>query len=79
MAESGNKSSSLVVRLIAIIGLGVAILTFIQVSVLSGIAKTYSRQESLDSYVRWVDSVDTTLSEIVEGYYKDLQVYIGAD
>lgn len=79
MAGIAKKSSSLVVRLIAIIGVGVAILTIVQVSVLSGIAKTNSRNENLDSYVRWVNSVDTTLSEIIEGYYKDLQVYTGAD
>lgn len=79
MADLRKKTSSLVVRLISVIGIGVAVLTLIQVSVLSGIAKSNSKQESLASYVRWVNSVDATLSEIVEGYYKDLSVYVGAD
>ncbi len=79
MAQSVKKSSSLVVRLIALIGLGVAVITLVQVSVLSGVAKRNSKEESTANYVRWVNSVDTTLQEIIEGYYKDLQVYVGAD
>ena len=79
MAELKKKTSSLVITLISIIGVGVAVLTFVQVFVLSGIARTYSREENVDNYVRWVDSVDDSLSQTVEGYYKDLYVYVGAD
>ncbi|MBR6154469.1 MAG: HAMP domain-containing protein [Treponema sp.] len=79
MASTVKKSSSLVVRLIALIGLGVAVITLVQVSVLSGLAKRNSKNESTANYVRWVNSVDTTLQEIIEGYFKDLQVYAGAD
>ena len=79
MAELKKRASSLVITLISIIGVGVAVLTFVQVFVLSGIARTYSREENVDNYVRWVDSVDDSLSQTVEGYYKDLYVYVGAD
>ena len=79
MAELKKRTSSLVITLISIIGVGVAVLTFVQVFVLSGIARTYSREENVDNYVRWVDSVDDSLSQTVEGYYKDLYVYVGAD
>jgi methyl-accepting chemotaxis protein len=79
MEKSKKKSSSLSINLIATIGIGFAILTIIQVVVLSELAKSYSRTENTKSYVRWINSVNALLARTIEGCYKDLQVYTGAD
>ncbi|MBQ3922332.1 MAG: HAMP domain-containing protein, partial [Spirochaetales bacterium] len=79
MSSNQNKTSSLIIHLISFIGIGFAILTFIQVVTLSELAKSYSRKENVNSYVRWIDSVNAHLAQIIEGFYKDLQVYVGAD
>ena len=79
MEKSKKKISSLSVNLIATIGIGFAILTIIQVITLSELAKSYSRKENVNSYVRWISSVDAQLEQIIKGFFKDLQVYAGAD
>ncbi len=79
MEKLKKKSSSLSINVIATIGIGFAILTIIQVVVLSELAKSYSRTENTKSYVRWINSVNALLARTIEGCYKDLQVYTGAD
>ena len=79
MVAQQNKTSSLIVGIISFIGMGFAVLTVIQVVTLSELAKSNSRKENMNSYVRWINSVDAHLAQIIEGFYKDLQVYVGAD
>lgn len=79
MSEKKKRNSSLVVTLILAIGLGFAVLTLAQVFILSQIAKVDSRADHEDSYNRWVNALDMVFENIIEGYFKDLQVYVGAD
>lgn len=74
-----KKTTSLVVSLIAMIGFGFAVLTAVQVFSLSHIAKSNSREDHVESYQRLADALNLAISNTVEGYFKDLQVYVGAD
>ncbi len=74
-----KKSLSLVVYLILMIGLGFATLTVLQVVLLSRMARTNSRTDHIESYTRLAGAMELALENTVEGYFKDLQVYVGAD
>lgn len=74
-----SKSSSLVVTLICMIGIGFGALTAIQVLALSSIARANSREDHVSSYTRLSSALDLALENTIEGYYKDLSVYVGAD
>ena len=74
-----KKATSLVISLLMMIGLGFGVLTAVQVFSLGQIAKSDSREDHVDSYNRLANAMNQAISNTVEGYFKDLQVYVGAD
>ena len=77
-AEKKGKRS-LIINLIAMIGLGVLNLTTLQVIVLSRTAKNNSRSDHIESYVMLTTSIKTALENTVEGYFKEMDAYVNAD
>ncbi|MCR4631100.1 MAG: methyl-accepting chemotaxis protein [Treponema sp.] len=81
MAESikKKKTNSLVLSLILFIGIGFAALSATQIIVLSNIAKGDSREDKIESYQLMANAYNLAVSNHLECYYKELDVYIGAD
>ena len=79
MANYQKKSLSLVAYLILMIGAGFALLTAIQVFSLSRIAQSDSKADHVESFTILADALKLAMDNTVEGYFKDLQVYAGAD
>ena len=79
MADQKKKARSLVVTLIVLIGLGFGILMAAQTAALRSIAMKDSQASNVESYNAWVTALDNFMETTVEGYFKDLSVYTGAD
>ncbi|MCR5612321.1 methyl-accepting chemotaxis protein [Treponema sp.] len=78
MATKKDKHSSLVLRLIFFIGLGFAVLTTIQVSILSNIVRSTSRTDHVNSYMMLTNTITLSFDSMIEGFYKDLNPFIHA-
>ena len=78
MAEA-KKKSSLILNLIAMVGLSIIILTTIQVVFLSNLAKNDSRKDNVENYVLLTTSIKQNLENIMEGYFKEMDIYVNAD
>ncbi len=79
MENEKKKSLSLVAYLILMIGAGFAIMTAVQVFAISRIAKADSKASNAESYRTLADALKLAIDNNVEGYFKDLQVYVHAD
>ncbi len=79
MENNQKKSLSLVAYLILMIGAGFALLTTFQVFSLSRIARADSKADHEASYTTLSDALKQAIDNTVDGYYKDLQVYVGSD
>ena len=79
MENEKKKSLSLVAYLIMMIGAGFAIMTAVQVFAISRIAKADSKASNAESYRTLADALKLAIDNNVEGYFKDLQVYVHAD
>ena len=79
MENEKKKSLSLVAYLIMMIGAGFAIMTAVQVFSISKIAKADSKASNAESYRTLADALKLAIDNNVEGYFKDLQVYVHAD
>ncbi|MCR4580641.1 MAG: methyl-accepting chemotaxis protein [Treponema sp.] len=82
MANVGKKKSkaaSLVLNLILLIGFSFALLTILQVVILGKIAITDSREDKIQNYSMLAQAYDLALINDIDGYYKELDLYIGAE
>ena len=80
MSEATKKRrGSLVTNLIVLIGLGITLLTFLQVTVLSELAKNVSRTDHIDNYVMLTNTIKESLERTMEGYYKQLNPYVNSE
>ncbi|MBQ6566491.1 MAG: HAMP domain-containing protein [Treponema sp.] len=79
MENKQKKSLSLVAYLILMIGAGFARLTTFQGFSLSRIARSDSKADHEASYTTLSDALKQAIDNTVDGYYKDLQVYVGSD
>ena len=79
MENEKKKSLSLVAYLIMMIGAGFAIMTAVQVFSISRIAKADSKASNAESFRTLADALKLAIDNNVEGYFKDLQVYVHAD
>ncbi|MCR5623306.1 MAG: HAMP domain-containing protein [Treponema sp.] len=79
MENEKKKSLSLVAYLIMMIGAGFALMTAVQVFSISKIAKADSKASNTESYRTLADALKLAIDNNVEGYFKDLQVYVHAD
>ena len=77
--DGKKKTSSLVLTLILMIGIGFSALTAVQVMVLSSIAKSDSREDKIETYSMLAEAYDLAVANHLESYYKALDVYVGAD
>ncbi len=79
MENEKKKSLSLVAYLIMMIGAGFALMTAVQVFSISRIAKSDSKASNAESFRTLADALKLAIDNNVEGYFKDLQVYVHAD
>ena len=81
MAETETKKRkvSLILNLILLIGLGFALLTVIQVSSLSKLAKKNSRADHVENYVMLTNSICSSLENTLQGYLMQLNPYVNSE
>ncbi len=77
--ETKKKKASLIVNLILLIGLGFALLTVIQVSSLSKLAKKNSRADHVENYVMLTKSICSSLENTLQGYLMQLNPYVNSE
>ncbi len=77
--KNGRRTSSLVWRLIFLIGFGFAVLTTIQVMSLSRIARNNSRDDHVENYLMLTTSMRQTLENTISGYFMQLNPFVNAE
>ncbi|MCR4735641.1 MAG: Cache 3/Cache 2 fusion domain-containing protein [Treponema sp.] len=77
--KDAKKGSSLVLNLIILIGLSFIVLTILQVVILGKLAITESRNDKIANYTKLAEAYDLAVANDLESYYKELDMYIGAD
>ena len=75
MDNSQKKSTSLIFRIILVIGIGLILITAAQAFILGSVAKKDTREEKLDEYQTLLQAFGHTVEYQITGYNKALEVY----
>ena len=79
MSERKKKRVSLIANLIIMIGLGISILTALQVIFLSELAKKDSRADNISKYVLLTTTINNSLEGSITGYFNRLDAFINTE
>ena len=79
MAEKKKRKASLIATLIVMIGLGIAILTTLQVIFLSELARKDSRADHVNTYVMLTKTINQSLEGSITGYFNRLDAYVNTE